>query len=292
RQLAPADPVRRERAGRARARGSVRGGDFEAVRRRRRRADRRARRRAREARLDALSARRGRSRGATPHQACVRPSAALESGQGLPRAAPLRRARSRARAQRRRALPVAAAVLMTMTEQEFAVAAERSRALAPRDEADLAEILRAQRGPFEVLGGGSKRSIGRPQRGAPLELAALTGVVAYEPAGLVLTARGATPLGGIERLLAERRQRLAFEPPRYAALLGSAAEPTIGGVCASNVSGSRRLAAGAARDHLLGLRAVNGRGERFAAGGRVVKNVTGYDLPKLLAGSWGTLAVL
>ncbi|MET0290840.1 MAG: FAD-binding protein, partial [Steroidobacteraceae bacterium] len=118
------------------------------------------------------------------------------------------------------------------------------------------------------------------------------GIVRYEPEELVLTARAATPLGDVVKLLAERGQRLAFEPPDLGPLLGTKTAATLGGVLGSNLSGSRRLTAGAARDHFLGLRAVNGLGEIFGAGGRVVKNVTGFDLPKLIAGSWGTLAVL
>jgi glycolate oxidase FAD binding subunit len=108
----------------------------------------------------------------------------------------------------------------------------------------------------------------------------------------VLTAGAATPLAAIESALAQHAQRLAFEPPDFGRLLGEERAQTIGGVLAANLSGSRRVTAGAARDHFLGFRAVTGRGEPFKAGGRVVKNVTGYDLPKLLAGSWGTLAVL
>ncbi|HUN26838.1 MAG TPA: FAD-binding protein [Steroidobacteraceae bacterium] len=164
--------------------------------------------------------------------------------------------------------------------------------LQPRDEADVAEAIATARNPLEPIGGGSKRSIGRPVRAEPLELAALTGILAYEPEELVLTARAATPLAEIVELLSRHRQRLAFEPPDLSALTEARAAPTLGGVLAANLSGSRRLSAGAARDHFLGLRAVSGRAERFHAGGRVVKNVTGFDLPKLLAGSWGTLAVL
>ena len=108
----------------------------------------------------------------------------------------------------------------------------------------------------------------------------------------MLTALAGTPLAVIERELASRAQRLAFEPPDFGALLGVARPRTIGGVLAANLAGSRRVSAGAARDHFLGCEAITGRGERFKAGGRVVKNVTGYDVPKLLAGSWGTLAVL
>ncbi|MDG4882552.1 glycolate oxidase subunit GlcE [Mesorhizobium sp. WSM4884] len=156
----------------------------------------------------------------------------------------------------------------------------------------------AEEAPLEILGHGSKRGIGRPlQTEHTLELSKLTGVTLYEPAELVLSAKAGTPLAEIEKLLAENGQQFAFEPMDYGPLLGG--EPgqggkngTIGGVLASNLSGPRRLKAGAARDHILGISAVSGRGEAFKSGGRVVKNVTGYDLSKLMAGSWGTLAVL
>lgn len=148
--------------------------------------------------------------------------------------------------------------------------------------------------PLEILGHGSKRGIGRPLRTEhTLDLCRLTGVTLYEPAELVLSARAGTPLAEIEKLLTENGQQFAFEPMDYGPLLGG--EPgrgTIGGALASNLSGPRRLKAGAARDHILGVAAVSGRGEAFKSGGRVVKNVTGYDLSKLMAGSWGTLAVL
>ena len=168
----------------------------------------------------------------------------------------------------------------------------RRAALQPRDDADVAEIVAACSDALEPIGGGSKRTVGRPVDATPLDLGALRGIDAYEPAELVLTAKAATPLREIERELAGRAQRLAFEPPDFGALLGEAGAATIGGVLATNLSGSRRVSAGAARDHFLGCTAVTGRGELFAAGGRVVKNVTGYDVPKLLAGSWGTLAIL
>ncbi len=166
------------------------------------------------------------------------------------------------------------------------------RMLCPRDEADLVEILAGATGALEPVAGGSLRSIGKPVAGEILDLSRLAGIVDYEPEELVLTARAATPLEAVERVLGEHRQRLGFEPPDWAPLLGSAGRATLGGVLAANASGSRRISAGAARDHFLGFHAVSGRGERFKGGGRVVKNVTGYDLPKLLAGSWGTLAVL
>jgi glycolate oxidase FAD binding subunit len=164
--------------------------------------------------------------------------------------------------------------------------------LAPRDAVELAEIIRTHVRPLEPIGLGSKRSIGRPVDADALDLAALDGILAYEPDELVLTARAATPLAVIEAALATHRQRLAFEPPDYGPLLGIECGQTLGGVLATNLAGSRRVTAGAARDHFLGFDAVSGRGEHFKAGGKVVKNVTGYDLPKLIAGSWGTLAVL
>ncbi len=147
---------------------------------------------------------------------------------------------------------------------------------------------------LEVVGHGSKRAIGRAaQWDATLDLSGLSGVTLYEPAELVLSARAGTPLAEIEALVAASGQELAFEPMDYGSLLGIAAGAgTIGGVLAANLSGPRRVKAGAARDHFLGVSAVSGRGETFKSGGRVVKNVTGYDLCKLLAGSWGTLAAM
>ena len=147
---------------------------------------------------------------------------------------------------------------------------------------------------LEVLAGGSRRAIGRPmQTDLTLDLSALTGITLYEPQELVLSARAGTPLAEIEAALASKDQQLAFEPMDCAPILGGVAGAgTIGGALASNLSGPRRIKAGAARDHFLGFTAVSGRGEAFKSGGRVVKNVTGYDLCKLMAGSWGTLAVL
>lgn len=163
----------------------------------------------------------------------------------------------------------------------------------PADTQQLAAILKADNQPLEPIGLGSKRAVGRKVEAQPLYLSRLTGVVDYRPKELVLTARAGTGLSEIEQLLQENDQRFAFEPPSLASLLGSdVSGQSLGGVIAANLSGSRRLSAGAARDHLLGVTAVNGRGEVFRSGGQVVKNVTGYDLSKLLAGSWGTLAVL
>ncbi len=168
-------------------------------------------------------------------------------------------------------------------------------ALRPRDRSDLIDILRTHPRPLEPVGGGSKRGIGAPFDADLLELSAFTGIVDYEPAELVLTAGAATPLAEIEAELARHGQRLAFEPPDFGPLLDAprgARTQTLGGVLATNLAGSRRISTGAARDHFLGFEAVSGDGVPFKAGGRVVKNVTGYDLPKLMAGSWGTLAVL
>ncbi len=148
--------------------------------------------------------------------------------------------------------------------------------------------------PLELVGAGTKRGWGRPlQASHSLDLSGLTGVTLYEPDELVLSARAGTPLKEIETLLASNRQLLAFEPGDLGPLYGAAAKAgTIGGVVACNLAGPRRIKAGAARDHFLGAGFVNGRGELVKTGGRVVKNVTGYDLCKLLAGSHGTLAAM
>ena len=166
-------------------------------------------------------------------------------------------------------------------------------ATAAEVESIIAEALAAERG-LAVCGGGSKRPMRPPIAAAALlDMSALTGITVYDPDELVLTAGAGTPLAEIEAALAERQQMLAFEPFDHAPLFGAApGRATLGGVVAANVSGSRRLSTGAARDHILGFTAVSGRGEALKGGGAVVKNVTGFDLPKLMAGSWGTLAVL
>ncbi len=148
--------------------------------------------------------------------------------------------------------------------------------------------------PLEIVGHGSRRGIGRPVRTEyTLDLSAIAGTTLYEPEELVISARAGTPLADIRGLLAENNQELAFEPVDFGPLFGEPADRgTIGGALAANASGPRRISAGAARDHVLGIAAVSGRGEAFKSGGRVVKNVTGYDLSRGLAGSWGTLAVV
>jgi glycolate oxidase FAD binding subunit len=169
--------------------------------------------------------------------------------------------------------------------------------LKPRDAKDVEDAVVWALGDgktLEIAGQGSKRGIGRPnQSDITLDLSGLTGVMLYEPEELVLSARAGTPIAEIEKLVAQAGQELAFEPADYGPLLGGAAGGgTIGGVLAANLSGPRRIKAGAARDHFLGVSAVSGRGETFKSGGRVVKNVTGYDLCKLMAGSYGTLGAM
>ncbi|MEL6316719.1 MAG: glycolate oxidase subunit GlcE [Pseudomonadota bacterium] len=169
--------------------------------------------------------------------------------------------------------------------------------LQPQDETSAAEMVRAaaaERTPLEIVAGGSRRGLGRPVQAArTLSALGLTGVTLYEPGALTLVARAGTPLREVEAALAAEGQRLAFEPPDHRPLLGSeGAEPTLGGVVATAASGPRRIQVGACRDFLLGARFVNGAGELVKAGGRVMKNVTGYDLARLMAGAYGTLGLL
>ncbi len=167
----------------------------------------------------------------------------------------------------------------------------------PKDGQELAKLITWAAGDgetLEVIAGGSKRDLGRPVNASHLlDMTAFTGIEAYEPEELVLTARPGTPLVEIEGVVDRAGQMLAFEPGDWGPLLGGeAGRQTLGGMLACNLAGPRRIKQGAARDHLLGFHAVSGRGEAFKAGGRVVKNVTGYDLSKLMAGSYGTLAAL
>ncbi|MEM7430024.1 MAG: FAD-binding protein, partial [Pseudomonadota bacterium] len=171
-----------------------------------------------------------------------------------------------------------------------------SSTLKPETAGQLQEAVEwaaSEEKPLEVVGTGTKREVGRPsQHELTLDMSAFKGVTMYEPEELVLSARAATPRSEVEAKLKEKGQEFAFEPPDLSGLLGSGDSGTLGGMISSNLGGPRRIKSGAVRDHFLGFSAVSGRGETFKSGGRVVKNVTGYDLPKILAGSWGTLAVM
>jgi glycolate oxidase FAD binding subunit len=167
----------------------------------------------------------------------------------------------------------------------------------PTTEDDLVDFVHdaaASGRKLRVSGQDSKSGWGRPAAAdQDVSVAALSGILDYEPAELVLTAAAGTPMAVIDQALADKQQQLSFEPGDWAPLWGgTAGSGTIGGAIACNLSGPRRFQAGAARDHFLGFRGVNGRGEIYKGGGPVVKNVTGYDLPKLLAGSFGTLSIL
>ncbi|MFY0679112.1 MAG: FAD-binding protein [Thalassovita sp.] len=161
--------------------------------------------------------------------------------------------------------------------------------MTPTTEAELADLVKTTQEPLRIQGGGT-RGVSAP--GAVLSTAGLTGVQLYEPGALTLVVQAGTPVAQVETLLASEGQRLPFEPMDHRVLLGGAGAPTMGGVAAANVSGPRRIQVGACRDFMLGVRFVDGAGRIVKNGGRVMKNVTGYDLVKLMAGSHGTLGVL
>lgn len=170
---------------------------------------------------------------------------------------------------------------------------------SPESEQQAAALVRwalSEDKTLALRGTNTKQGFGMAvEADCELALERLTGIVEYHPEELVMQARPGTSLAEIEQALGQRRQRLEFEPPLLARLYGmdeESAGGTIGGVFAGNLAGPRRFKAGGARDHILGVRAVNGRGEIYKSGGKVIKNVSGYDLSKLAAGSWGTLSVL
>ena len=170
------------------------------------------------------------------------------------------------------------------------------RIVRPQNTDDLVQVIleaNISGQPFEIAGGGTKRSFGELVKAdAVLDMSGLSGIEFYEPEELVIKVRAGTPVSAIRETLAANAQHLAFEPPDYAAFFGDDGADTVGGVIACNLAGPRRILAGAARDAVLGVEGVNGRGESFKGGGRTVKNVTGYDLPRLLTGSFGVLAAL
>lgn len=168
-----------------------------------------------------------------------------------------------------------------------------STVIAPKDEAELAAMVEQAEKPFRIEGLGSKAALGNPVNASQLlSLRHFTGIAIYEPEELILEAGAATPLSLLEKTLLKKGQMLAFEPPDYASLLGSTSSGSLGGIVACGLSGPRRVRAGAARDHVLGFSGVTGAGTRMKAGARVVKNVTGYDLSKLVTGSYGTLVAM
>jgi glycolate oxidase FAD binding subunit len=168
--------------------------------------------------------------------------------------------------------------------------------LRVRDAKDVEEVVRAaiaNEQPLEIIGHGTKRLIGQPMAtNAVLDVSDLNAVTAYEPNELIITVQAGAPLADVQSLIDSKNQQFAFEPMDTSVLTGASGNGTIGGMIGVGLAGPRRIRAGGARDHLLGAHAVSGFGDSFKTGGKVVKNVTGYDLCKLLAGSWGTLAVM
>ena len=163
--------------------------------------------------------------------------------------------------------------------------------MIPASEEDISELVRSADAPLHIFGGNT-RGIAPAPGTTGLSTAGFAGIALYEPGALTMVARAGTRLSDIEAALRQERQRLAFEPADWRGLLSTSGEPTIGAVVAANISGPRRVQAGAARDATLGVRFVDGTGDIIKNGGRVMKNVTGYDLVKLLSGSWGTLGIL
>lgn len=161
--------------------------------------------------------------------------------------------------------------------------------MTPSTEIELAQMVADATGPLAIIGGGTR---GIALKGDTLDVSGLSGIDLYEPGALTMVVKAGTPVAEVETALAQEHQRLAFEPMDHRGLMGTSGTPTMGGVFAGNISGPRRIQAGAARDFALGVRFVDGCGRVVKNGGRVMKNVTGYDLVKLMSGSWGTLGVL
>lgn len=161
--------------------------------------------------------------------------------------------------------------------------------MKPADEKQLAEGVRTSDVPFEVVGLGTKRKLGNATAGVKLDLSNFDKIINYEPDELIIECGAAAKISAIETLLSKSKQMLAFEPPNFSAIFNADHAGSIGGALACNLAGPRRLKAGAPRDHILGVTGVNGQGELIKSGARVVKNVTGYDVPRLMAGSYGTL---
>jgi glycolate oxidase FAD binding subunit len=168
-----------------------------------------------------------------------------------------------------------------------------SKAASEAQAVEFVRSARENKTPFEIVAGGTRRSVGKPIGELPLlDVSGLSGIIKYEPEELILTAAPATPLAEIHALLSTKGQRLGFDPADWSRLLGSNGVATLGGAASCDASGSGRLRHGGARDSLLGFHGVNGLGESFRGGAKVVKNVTGFDLPKLVCGAYGTLCVL
>ena len=170
-----------------------------------------------------------------------------------------------------------------------------AKPIKPASENQMADTVRAaakDKTPLHIIGAGTKTFIGNKVSGQPVSTLGLSGITLYEPASLTLVVEAGTPFMEVEKQLAQNNQHLPFEPADYCTLLGTTGNQTVGGLVACAVSGPRRIQAGALRDSLIGVRFVNGEGDIIKSGGRVMKNVTGYDLVKLLAGSYGTLGVI